>query len=141
MITSLRPSQDPITCDHRIIEKQLQQDDENPSLKDIALVGRSNVGKSSLINYIAGIKVAKTSKTPGKTRDLTFIDLGHDRRVIDCPGYGFARASQEEKEQWRRLMESYLQKSSSLHRVMLLIDSTTGVQASDKQLLDMLVER
>ena len=62
------------------------------------MVGRSNVGKSSLVNYICGLKLTKTSKTPGKTRDLSFIDLGYDRRIIDCPGYGFARASNEEKE-------------------------------------------
>lgn len=94
-------------------------------------MGRSNVGKSSLINSVAGIQVTKTSKTPGKTRDLTFIDLGVNMRIADCPGYGFARASQEEKEQWRKLMETYLHKSSALHRILLLIDINTGLQPSD----------
>lgn len=99
MISTLKPSnQELVNCDHRTIESQMGKDDENSTLKDIALVGRSNVGKSSLINYISGLKITKTSKTPGKTRDLTFIDLGHNRRIIDCPGYGFARASNEEKE-------------------------------------------
>ncbi len=73
-------------------------DGENPLLKDIAFLGRSNVGKSSLINSVTGLEVAKTSKTPGKTRDITFIDLSLNMRIVDCPGYGFARASQQEKE-------------------------------------------
>ena len=62
-------------------------------------------------------------------------------RIVDCPGYGFARASQQEKEQWRKLMETYLQNSKSLHRILLLIDINTGVQASDNMLLDLLVEK
>lgn len=62
-------------------------------------------------------------------------------RIADCPGYGFARASQDEKEQWRKLMETYLYKSAALHRVLLLIDINTGVQPSDQMLLDLLVEK
>ena len=62
-------------------------------------------------------------------------------RIVDCPGYGFARASQQEKEQWRKLMETYLHNSPSLHRILLLIDINTGVQASDSMLLDLLVDK
>ncbi len=62
-------------------------------------------------------------------------------RIADCPGYGFARASQDEKEQWRKLMETYLYKSAALHRILLLIDLNTGVQPSDQMLLDLLVEK
>ena len=71
----------------------MDQDNENVLLKDIAFFGRSNVGKSSLINAVTGQNIAMTSKTPGKTKHLSFIDIGDNRRLVDCPGYGFAKAS------------------------------------------------
>ena len=85
-------------CDHKSIMEQIQREQDaelgNHLLKDIAFVGRSNVGKSSLINAILGVQAAKTSKTPGKTRDIQFYPLvKKDCRLIDCPGYGYARAS------------------------------------------------
>ena len=103
------------------------------------MVGRSNVGKSSLINGILSGKgkhtgstaatrksqgaLALTSKTPGKTNRLQFYSMpGVHANLVDCPGYGFAKASHTEKENWRRFMESYLKHSQFLHRVVLLID-------------------
>jgi len=93
-----------LSVDHRSIEKLIEEDNELPDLKDIAFIGRSNVGKSSLVNMLVGSQVTKTSKTPGKTKELTIMQLPFNRRVIDCPGYGFAAASTAEKEQWRKFM-------------------------------------
>jgi GTP-binding protein len=126
--------------------------------KEIALVGRSNVGKSSLLNtLISGqpkshLKTASermkqgnlalTSKTPGKTHKLHFFKLPSlPLTLVDCPGYGFARASHSDKENWRKFMEAYLRKSMMLHRVILLIDIKVGIMDSDKMLLEMLSER
>ena len=78
-------------------------------LSDLAFVGRSNVGKSSLINAILGVQQTQTSKTPGKTKDLTFIPLKKPNcRLVDCPGYGYARASKAEMERWSKFMHLYL---------------------------------
>ena len=85
------------------------QEKRQTSYKDLVFCGRSNVGKSSLINAITGQDVAITSKRPGKTRDLTYYSLEKEgARLVDCPGYGYARASQVEKEQWNKLMQVYL---------------------------------
>jgi GTP-binding protein EngB required for normal cell division len=120
-----------VSANHTQIAGLCDQFNESPGFKDIALLGRSNVGKSSLINQISGRQFAITSKTPGKTRDLQFIDLGLERRIVDCPGYGFARAAGAEKEQWRKLMEIYLTQSTTIHRAMLLVDLHAGMQDSD----------
>lgn len=99
------------------------------------------MGKSTLINSILGVERAQTSKTPGKTKALTFYQvLKEECRLVDCPGYGFARASQQEKERWRKFMMAYLMKSTSLQRVMLLIDLNVGLQPSDELLMDMLTD-
>ena len=82
-----------LAFNHKQIRDKVLEDNENEQLKDIAFFGRSNVGKSSLINSITGRNIALTSKTPGKTRHLTFIELGEGKRLVDCPGYGFAKVS------------------------------------------------
>ena len=103
-------------------------DNENFLLKDLVFVGRSNVGKSSLVNSILGIEAAMTSKTPGKTKEVTFYPmLRPHSRLVDCPGYGFARASNEEMEQWRKLMEIYLHDALTIQRVIFLVDTLAGV--------------
>lgn len=106
----------PVTCDIDSVEsfmegetELLDQEGDLAERKDLAFVGRSNVGKSSLINTLLGVQSAQTSKTPGKTKDLTFYPLEKTNcRLVDCPGYGFARASHTEKEKWRRFMQLYL---------------------------------
>lgn len=87
-------------------------------LKDLAFVGRSNVGKSSLVNILLGGNYAQTSKTPGKTKNLTFYEtmLG-GARIVDCPGYRFGNACHQEKESWRKFMENYMR--DAIHCIKL----------------------
>lgn len=133
-------------CDLSNIEAQLEGESEIlgaegevSELKDLAFVGRSNVGKSSLINALLGIELTQTSKTPGKTKDLTFIPLAKPGcRLVDCPGYGYAKASQAEKERWKKFMQIYFKNSPSLQRVMLLVDLKVGLHDSDEILMDTL---
>lgn len=111
-------------------------------LPQIAFCGRSNVGKSSLINSLLNRRgLAKTSNTPGKTRLLNFFRITpaepfhQSFYFVDLPGYGFAKVSQSEREQWRQLIESYLAKNERLRGVIALIDSRHGPMASDMELL------
>jgi GTP-binding protein len=116
---------------------QLPKDD----LPQIAFCGRSNVGKSSLINSLLHRQnLAKTSKTPGKTRLLNFFRIVPESPCppfyfVDLPGYGYAKVSQSERGQWRKLIESYFEKSEKLCGVMALIDSRHGPAESDVELL------
>jgi len=115
------------------------------NLPQIAFCGRSNVGKSSLINSLLNRRhLAKTSNTPGKTRLLNFFRLTPSESPIqpfyfvDLPGYGYAKVSQSEREQWRQLIESYLEKSDKLCGIISLIDSRHGPLESDLELLSWL---
>ena len=120
----------------------LKEDSKYEDFKQIAFVGRSNVGKSTLINSILGQKsLLKCSKTPGKTQNLHFLTLsGLNLQLVDCPGYGFAKVSAQEKEKWKQFMMHYLQRSEILHRVVVLIDIKVGIQDSDKMVIDMLTD-
>lgn len=117
---------------------QLPKDD----LPQIAFCGRSNVGKSSLINSLLNRRgLAKTSNSPGKTRLLNFFRITPSESnlppfyFVDLPGYGYAKVSQSEREEWRQLIESYLQKTPQLCGALALIDSRHGPQDSDLDLL------
>ena len=107
---------DPVICDITTIEEHLDREaigatefSDIAGLKELAFVGRSNVGKSSLINKVLGVQMTQTSKTPGKTKDLTFIPLEKPYcRLVDCPGYGYAKVSLAEKERWKKFMQIYL---------------------------------
>lgn len=108
-------------------------------LNEIAFAGRSNVGKSSLINCLLNRKkMAKTSSTPGKTRYLNYFKINDRFHFVDLPGYGFAKVSQSERQQWRNLIESFLQGSENLKGVVSIIDSRIGATQLDLQLLDWL---
>lgn len=93
------------------------------SLPEIAMAGRSNVGKSSLINMLINRKgLAKTSSTPGKTQTINFYDLDGKMRLVDLPGYGYARVSKDKKSGWGKIIESYLVDRPNLMEVFLLVD-------------------
>jgi GTP-binding protein len=111
------------------------------SLPEIAFAGRSNVGKSSLINALTGRKtLARTSNTPGRTRQLNFFDLGGRLMIVDLPGYGYARASKVEARAWTELTRDYLRGRAGLRRLCLLIDARHGLKPSDSDLMAMLAE-
>lgn len=110
--------------------------DETP---EIAFAGRSNVGKSSLVNALTGRKaLARVSNTPGRTQELNFFTLGEGLRIVDMPGYGFARAPKAKVDAWTDLILAYLKGRPNLLRVLLLIDARHGPKASDREVMQLL---
>lgn len=108
---------------------------------EIAFAGRSNVGKSSLVNALTGRKtLARTSNTPGRTKQLNFFNLGRRMMLVDLPGHGYARASKEDIRIWTGLVKDYLRGRSNLKRLCLLVDARHGFKQSDHELMDMLDE-
>ena len=106
---------------------------------EIAVAGRSNVGKSSLINTLVGRHgLARTSGTPGRTRQINFFLLNETFVLADLPGYGFAVGPVEEKESWKPLVETYLVERQSLVGVLLIVDVRRGVEAEEAELLHFL---
>ncbi len=103
---------------------------------EIAVAGKSNVGKSTFINFICNRRIAKTSKEPGRTRLLNYFDINKGQFfLVDLPGYGFARVSDAEKAKWGTLIEKYLQSSTRLKNVFLLLDIRHTPTADDMQML------
>ena len=98
----------------------------NTGFAEYAFVGRSNVGKSSLINAIVGEKIARTSNTPGRTQSLNLFNLNDKSMIVDLPGYGYARVSKVETLRWLKRLEEYLLNRSQLRRLFILIDSRVG---------------
>jgi GTP-binding protein len=115
-----------------------------PSLPEVAFLGRSNVGKSSVINTLIGDKIARTSSTPGRTRSINFFEVrwpGKPRPEVifaDLPGYGYAKLSREISEEWPRFIEPYLNQRPTLALCLALVDVNVPPQDSDRQLLDFL---
>jgi len=105
-------------------------------LPEIAFAGRSNVGKSSLINALTGRKMlARTSNTPGRTRQINFFRLDEGLMLADLPGYGYARAAKSEVRRWNALIFAYLRGRASLRRVALLVDARHGIKDSDEAVM------
>lgn len=115
-----------------------------PDLPEIAFLGRSNVGKSSLINSLVGTKIARTSSTPGRTRGINFFEIrfaGQPRPEMifsDLPGYGYAKLSREISSEWPKFIDPYLQDRATLALCIALVDANVPPQESDRQLLDFL---
>ncbi|MBF33540.1 MAG: YihA family ribosome biogenesis GTP-binding protein [Henriciella sp.] len=107
---------------------------------EIAFAGRSNVGKSSLINGLLWRKnLARASSEPGRTRELNYFDLGEGRLwLVDLPGFGYAKVSRSQAQEWQRLTLRYLQGRVNLRRVFLLVDSRRGLMDTDHEVMDML---
>jgi GTP-binding protein len=109
------------------------------TLPEAAFAGRSNVGKSSLINALTGRRtLARVSGTPGRTQQINFFALGERLMLVDLPGYGFAQASKAQVAQWTELVDAYLKGRSVLRRACLLIDARHGVKDSDRQVMGLL---
>ena len=104
---------------------------------EVAFAGRSNVGKSSLINALAGrAALARTSNTPGRTRQINFFSLAGDRlRLVDLPGYGYARAAKSEIAAWTGLVDAYLRGRPNLRRAALLVDARRGLMPPDRRVM------
>jgi GTP-binding protein len=121
-----------------------QRIDQLPPLgpPEVALCGRSNVGKSSLLNAITGQKaLARVSHTPGRTRQLNFFDLDGGRMtLVDMPGYGYAQAPKTVKEDWQGLMFDFLRGRPTLRRVLLLMDARVETKPADRAAMDLLAE-
>lgn len=114
-----------------------------PDVPEVAFAGRSNVGKSSLLNALTGRKsIARTSVTPGRTQELNFFDVGEPARLrlVDMPGYGFAKAPLAVVEKWRKLVRDFLRGRVVLKRTLLLIDARHGVKPVDSEMMQMLDE-
>ncbi len=110
-------------------------------LPEIAFAGRSNVGKSSLVNALTGRRMlARTSNTPGRTRQINFFDLGGRLMLVDLPGYGYAEASKADVKRWTGLVRRYLRTRAALRRVCLLVDARHGIKEADGPLMRMLDE-
>ncbi len=115
-----------------------------PELPEIAFLGRSNVGKSSVINSLVGAKIARTSSTPGRTQSINFFEIrwpGKPKPELlfaDLPGYGYARVPREISQQWSGFIEPYLRQRPSLALCLALIDISIPPQESDRQLVDFL---
>jgi GTP-binding protein len=108
-------------------------------LPEIAFWGRSNVGKSSLVNGLTGRKtLARTSKTPGRTQQIVFFDLGGRMMLADLPGYGHAEAPREEQDRWHELIHHYLHTRPQLRCVCLLVDGRHGLMANDLAMMQLL---
>ena len=114
-----------------------------PDFPEIAFAGRSNVGKSSLINALTGRKaIARTSVTPGRTQELNLFEIGNPTqlRLVDMPGYGFAKAPPKVVEKWKKLVRSYLRGRPVLNRALVLVDARRGITRHDAEMMDMLDE-
>jgi GTP-binding protein len=115
-----------------------------PTLPEIAFLGRSNVGKSSVINSLVGAKLARTSSTPGRTRSINFFEIRWPGKpqpemiFTDLPGYGYAKISREISQEWPKFIEPYLNERPSLALCVALVDASIPPQQSDRQLLDFL---
>lgn len=123
-----------------LIAVAVREDQYPPEdLPEIAFAGRSNVGKSTLLNLLTNRKkLAHVSSSPGKTRTINFYDINHQFRIVDLPGYGYAKLSRSQTEKWGKMMEEYLSSRPNLVRVVQLVDSRHEPTALDVQMYEYL---
>ena len=110
-------------------------------LPEVAFTGRSNVGKSSILNALTGRRdLARVSNTPGRTQQLNFFNIAGKLLLVDMPGYGYAKASKKDSSQWNKLIRDYLKGRAQLRRVIMLIDARHGIKDNDEEIMKMLDE-
>lgn len=123
----------------RVAVKQSQYPDG--ALPEFAFAGRSNVGKSSFINAIINRKkLARTSSTPGKTRTINFYKINNEIRLVDLPGYGYAKVSKSEKKSWSESINEYLESRDEIYEIFLLVDIRHEPTSLDKQMYEFILE-
>lgn len=125
------------------LEKVAVEEKQYPkeNLPEFAFAGRSNVGKSSFINAMLNRKnLARTSSTPGKTRTINFYNVNDDLRLVDLPGYGYAKVAKTEKEKWAGIINRYLENRENLVETILLVDIRHEPTALDKQMYDYILD-
>jgi len=109
-----------------------------PDKPEYAFIGRSNVGKSSVINMLCNRDLAKTSASPGKTKLINHFIINNEWYIVDLPGYGYAKAAQSQRKQWEKMIENYLRKRENLINVFILIDSRHKPQINDLEFVNKL---
>lgn len=125
------------------LEKVAVEEKQYPAmnLPEFAFAGRSNVGKSSFINAMINRKnLARTSSTPGKTRTINFYKVNDDLRLVDLPGYGYAKVAKSEKQKWAGIINRYLENRENLLETILLVDIRHEPTALDKQMYDYIID-
>ena len=105
---------------------------------EVAFVGKSNVGKSSLINAITNSKISISSKTPGRTKEINFFNINNKINFVDMPGYGFAKVKKETKDNWIQLIYDYFYYSKNLKKVFILISAKKGIDKEDFDIIELL---
>lgn len=109
-------------------------------IPEICVVGRSNVGKSSLINYLTNSKIARTSSTPGRTQLINYFEINNGEfLLVDLPGYGFAKTNKSTQEKWGVMIEPYLQNNSNLKNILVLLDCRHNPSIEDRDLINYLL--
>lgn len=132
----------PIRNAHFLISCELFSQCPEDSGQEVAFAGRSNAGKSSALNAITGqTKLARTSKTPGRTQLINFFSIDEERRLVDLPGYGFAKVPKAVKARWQRSLDQYLNERKSLQGLVLLMDIRHPMKEFDVTMLNWAIER